>query len=160
MAVGCASHQAAIIDRDGGTVAQADVLLQVDWSRVLDDNSTASVLIQPDGNCCAQLGRVRAWRHKLVIYRDGLPVWEGPTISPEFNADGTVLIQAADIPTWLDRRVPHDSVRFTAEDLTNIATWLIKDGFAPDDPGHTVTIVPPITFLVAPQWGAWPPELA
>ncbi|MFD5788563.1 hypothetical protein ACFWH1_18315 [Streptomyces sp. NPDC127037] len=144
MPVGCANHQAAIIDRDGAIVARAEVLLQVQWARVLDDSSTASVLVQPEGgDCCAQFGRVRAWRHKLAIWRDGRPCWEGPIVSPEWNADGTILIQAADILAWLDRRVPHDTIRFTAEDLANIAAWLIKDGFAPDDPGHDVEIVAP-----------------
>ncbi|WP_327123603.1 hypothetical protein [Streptomyces sp. NBC_01727] len=143
MPVGCGSHTARIIDRDGAVVANADVLLSVEWARVLDDISTAKILVQPDGDCCAQLARVRSWRHKLAIYRDGQPCWEGPILTPEWNADGTVEIQAADILAWLDRRVPHASIRFTGEELAKIALWLIEDGFAPDDPGHSVEVIAP-----------------
>ncbi|MGW1711013.1 hypothetical protein ACWCP8_37540 [Streptomyces sp. NPDC002206] len=143
MAVGCGSHVTRIIDRGGAVVANADVLLTVEWSRVLDDISTVRILVQPDGDCCAQLAAVRCWRHKLVIYRDGRPCWEGPISTPEWNADGTVEIAAADVLAWLDRRVPHANKTFTGEDLAAIAQWLIEDGFAPDDPGHSVEIVAP-----------------
>ncbi|WP_406294738.1 hypothetical protein [Streptomyces sp. NBC_00624] len=62
---------------------------------------------------------------------------------PEWNADGTVEIAAADALAWLDRRVPHANRRFTGEDLAAIAERLIDDGFAPDDPGQSVEIVAP-----------------
>jgi hypothetical protein len=141
MPIGCGTHVARFIDRDGAVVAAADVLLEVEWSRVLDDISEARVLVQPDGDCCAAMGRVRPWRHKLVLYRDGRPCWEGPCVVPEWNADGTVEVRAFDILAWLDRRVPHETIRHTGRDLADIGAWLIADGFAPDDPGHTVEIV-------------------
>jgi len=131
-----------IVDRDGAIVTHADVLISVEWTRILDDVSTAHVVINPDGDCCAQLGRVRTWRHKLVIARDGVTVWEGPIIQAEWSY-GKVELWASDILVWLDRRVPHDSITFTGEDLTTIAAWLIEDGFAPDDPGHDVQILGP-----------------
>lgn len=143
MPVGCGSHTARIIDRDGAVVANVSVLLEVEWDRVLDDISTAKITVQPDGDCCGQLAQVRSWRHKLAIYRDGYPCWEGPILTPEWNADGTVEIQAADILAWLDRRVPHQSIRFTGRELTTIGQWLIEDGFRPDDPGHTVEVIGP-----------------
>ncbi|GAA2945943.1 MULTISPECIES: hypothetical protein [Streptomyces] len=143
MPVGCSSHQAAIIDRDGAVVATADVLLSVEWARVLDDVSEAQVVIQPDGDCCAAMSRVRAWRHKLAIYRDGQACWEGPIVAPEWHADGTVQISAVDILGWMDRRTPHTDMRFVARELAEIAAWLVDDGFAPDDPGHTVEIIAP-----------------
>ncbi|GGZ23204.1 hypothetical protein GCM10010387_15390 [Streptomyces inusitatus] len=137
---GCGSHTARIIDRDGGTVSQADILVEVEWSRLLDDTSTARILVQPEGDCCEQLGRVRAWRHTLAIYREGMLVWTGPIVRVEWGL-GRVEVFASDISVWLDRRVPHDSMTFTDVDLTRIAEWLITDAFAPDDPGHTVTVV-------------------
>jgi hypothetical protein len=129
-----------IVDRDGAIVAAADVLISVEWSRILDDVSTAHVVIHPDGDCCAALGNVRTWRHKLAIARDGVPVWEGPIIQAEWSF-GVVELWASDILVWLDRRVPHESIVFANEDLTTIGTWLIEDGFAPDDPGHDVQVV-------------------
>lgn len=142
MPIGCGAHSARIIDRDGAVVSTADVLLKVEWSRVLDDISTARVLIQPDGDCCASLARARSWRHNLVIHRDTHLVWEGPILVPEWTAEG-VEIQAVDILGWLDRRVPHTDMYFAERDLTDIAAWLVADAFAPDDPGHEVQIVAP-----------------
>lgn len=145
--VGCGSHTARIVDRSGAVLTEANTLLSVEWTRALDDVSTAKVIIQPEGDCCAALGRVREWRHKLVIYRSdplrgSVPVWEGPIVTPTWKRD-TVELAAIDVLGWLDRRLPHEDIRFQATDLTQIATWLITDGFEPDDPGHTVEVVAP-----------------
>lgn len=137
---GCGVHQAYVVDRDGAVVTPVDILVLVEWTRVLDDVSTAHVVINPDGDCCAALGNVRTWRHKLVIARDGVTVWEGPIIQAEWSF-GKVELWASDVLVWLDRRVPHQSITFDGTDLTDIANWLIEDGFAPDDPGHTVEIL-------------------
>lgn len=130
------------MDRDGATVAEADVLTEVEWTRELDEFSSARVVINPSGDCCNHLQRVEPWRHELHIFRDGAPVWNGPVIQPEWRA-GQIEIFAADILAWLDRRVPHESITFGDSDLTDIATWLIEDGFAPDDPGHDIYVVGP-----------------
>ncbi|MFE3378692.1 hypothetical protein [Streptomyces anulatus] len=142
MPVGCGTHQALIVDRGGAVVSTADTLVEVEWTRVLDDTSSAKILVHPDADCCASLAEVRAWRHKLCLYRDGHPVWEGPIIAPKWSAAG-VEIRAFDILAWLDRRVPHSDVQFVDRELAEIAEWLIHDGFAPDDPGHSVEIVEP-----------------
>ncbi len=130
------------MDRDGATVAEADVLAECEWTRELDEFSSARVLINPSGDCCNRLERVEAWRHELHVFRDGQPVWNGPIIQPEWRA-GQIEIFAADILAWLDRRVPHQSITFGDSDLTDIATWLITDGFEPDDPGHDIYAVGP-----------------
>ncbi|MFI7467401.1 hypothetical protein [Nonomuraea sp. NPDC049646] len=146
MAVGCGVHAAEIFDRDGARVAVAEKLIEVEWTRVLDGVSSARVFVQPDDDCCERLGRVRSWRHRLVIWRDGEPVWEGPVRRPVWSAAG-VEIPALDILSWLDVRVPHETISFRGEDLIDIAAWLIRDGFAPDDPGHQVQIVGPSRIL-------------
>lgn len=130
------------MDRDGGVVTEAEVLLEVEWTRTLDEVSTAYVVIQPGGDCCDRLDQVRSWRHKLIIWRDGAPVWEGPIVRAVWQR-GAVRVDAVDILGWLDRRVPHQSITFSDSDLADIAAWLIDDGFAPDDPGHTVDIIAP-----------------
>ncbi|WP_228980109.1 hypothetical protein [Streptomyces sp. DH12] len=142
MAVGCGRHSAAIYDRDGALVATADELVEVEWTRVLDDVSSARIVVRPDGDCCAAFARVRSWRHRLVIWRDGRLVWEGPVLLPMWSTDG-VEVHAVDILAWLDRRVPHRDQTFIQKDLTDIAAWLIQDGFEPDDPGHSVDILAP-----------------
>lgn len=141
--VGCVTgHRAQIIDRDGAVVSNLDVLAEVTWTRLLDDTSRAEVSVIPDADCCATLGDVRSWRHKLVISRLGDVVWEGPVLQVEWRK-GQVDIFALDMSAWLARRVPHTSITFDATDLTQIAEYLIDDGFAPDDPGHVVTTMAP-----------------
>lgn len=142
--LGCGNHQARIFDRiTGALVTDADTLLEVEWNRVLDDYSDARIIVQPDGDCCERLGEISAWRHKLVIYRDGAEVWEGYVISAQWATSGAVEINAVDVLAWLDRRVPHEDILFDNRDLTDVAQWLIEDGFRPDDPGHTVEVVEP-----------------
>ncbi|MGV2914535.1 hypothetical protein [Streptomyces alfalfae] len=140
MPAGCGTHQARVVDRNGALIAEADVLLSVEWTRILDDTSTATVLIRPEGDCCEGLARVRSWRHQLQIFRDGHGVWEGPIVSPTWQVD-SVELRAVDVLGWLDRRVPHEDMLFPDTDLTQIAHALIRDGFAPDDPGHEVAIL-------------------
>ncbi|MGJ5692918.1 hypothetical protein ACM6RM_07020 [Streptomyces pratensis] len=139
---GCGTHTCVIVDRGGGVVSPGETLTEVEWTRALDDTSTARVVLNPDGDCCERLGRVRSWRHSLHIYRDGVFVWGGPILQAEWSL-GQVEIWAGDVLSWLDRRVPHQSMAFGESDLTDIAAWLIEDGFAPDDPGHVVETVAP-----------------
>lgn len=139
---GCGSNSARVVDRTGGTITDADVLVEVEWHRVLDDISTARVVIHPEGDCCARLGEVRAWRHSLAIYRDGELAWTGPITQIEWRL-GEVEISASDIGAWLARRVPHSDMTFSNVDLMEVAKALIEDGFAPDDPGHQVQVVGP-----------------
>lgn len=141
-AVGCGSHSASVVDRSGAVVSSGDVLTGIKWSRQLNDTSTAEATISPQGDCCQQLGNVRAWRHRLLIWRDGEPVWDGPILQVEWKF-GQVVISAGDLNALLDRRVPHKTMSFADSDLTDIATWLIDDALEPDDPGHTVQVVGP-----------------
>lgn len=142
--LGCGTHQARVYDRvTGAVVAEAVTLLEVQWTRVLDDYSEGRILVQPEGDCCEAFADLHAWRHKLVIYRDGKEVWEGPVLVAQWTTDSQVEVRAADILAWMDRRVPHQDMTFTSVDLATIAAELIRDGFAPDDPGHSVEIVAP-----------------
>ena len=143
MAVGCATHYYNITDRDGGMVTASGVLTEVSYNRVLNDTSTAQAVIGVSGaNCCAELAGIRTWRHYLNIFRDDAFMWSGPIASVDWSFD-KVTVNAVDLIGLLDRRVPHQDFTFTGTDLTEIARQLIEDGFAPDDPGHTVTVVGP-----------------
>jgi hypothetical protein len=137
---GCGSHSAVVLDRSGATVAAAEVLTEVEWSRVLDGTSSARVLIKPDGDCCNRLGKIGSWRNRLVVFRDSRYVWDGPITDVSWSL-GEVEVMAEDVSVWLDNRVPHQDRKFTNVDLSEIAEWLIGDAFAPDDPGHSVEVV-------------------
>lgn len=141
MPLGCASHSYTITDRDGGHVAASGLLTQVAYDRVLNDTSTATVTIGVEGvNCCAELSRVRSWRHWLNIYRNGVFVWSGPVAQIWWTA-AEVRVAAVDLIGLLDRRVVHNLMTFTRVPVSQIAAELIRDAFAPDDPGHSVTAV-------------------
>lgn len=150
--LGCASHTYTITDRDGGDVNSSGILTAVSWNRVLNDVSSASVIIGVSGlQCCAELGGLRSWRHQLNIYRvnadaSSALVWTGPIVNVDWDQD-QVSIDAVDVLGWLDRRVPHRDMAFENTDLADIAAALIDDGFQPDDPGHTTTVVGPSNVL-------------
>lgn len=142
MALGCTEvHSYTITSRSGGTVASSGDLTYVSWSRLINDSSTASVKIGVSGpDCCAQLGNIRSWNNILNIYRGGSFVWSGFIVNVAWKRD-YVEIDAIDIIGLMDRRVPHQDLTFTGTDITEIARQLIEDALAPDDPGHTVTVV-------------------
>lgn len=143
MPIGCASHTFQIIDRDGGTIVPGGTLISVQYSRVLNDASTAQVVIGVSGpGCCADLGSIRSWRHQLHIYRNDSFMWSGYITNVDWAYD-RVTVDATDLVGLLDRRVPHATLTYTNADLADIAEGLIEDGLAPDDPGHTVTKVEP-----------------
>lgn len=143
MPIGCASASYVIQDRDGGIVTASGTLIDVTWARIINDASTAQVVIGVSGeNCCAELANVRAWRQWLLIFRNEQQVWSGPIVSVDWSFD-RVTVNATDLIGLLDRRVPHQSLSYTDTDLTIIAEDLVEDGLAPDDPGHAVTIVGP-----------------
>lgn len=138
--LGCQSHAYVVRDRDGARVSASGVLTEVEWHRVLDDVSTARVSVAGGVDCCGDLSQIRTFRHQLDIYRGGTFVWSGPITQIQWTTED-VTIDAVDIIGLLDRRVPHQNFAFAGTDLNEIARQLIEDGFAPDDPGHSVTIV-------------------
>lgn len=144
MVLGCATHTYSVTS-DSGTVATSGILTSVSYNRILNDVSTASVSIGVSGpDCCAEMGNLRSWRQTLNLYRvteDGSALmWSGPIAKIDWKFD-RVDIVAVDLIGLLDRRVPHQDFAFTNTDITEIARQLVEDGFAPDDPGHTTTVI-------------------
>lgn len=141
--LGCAAaYHAVIADRDGAIITNLTTLSVVEYTRVLNDASTGRVSGIPDLDCCARLGDVRSWRHWLHLYRNGVYVWGGPVLTAEWSRGG-FEINAGDLVSVLNTRTPHESQTFRGTDLADIGTWLIGDALAPDDPGHTVTVLAP-----------------
>lgn len=141
MALGCATHTATVTDRNGGNIFAGGNLVSVTWNRLINDVSVAQIVVGVAGpDCCGQLSDIRSWRHSLNIYRADNFVWSGLVVDVDWLSD-RVVITATDIIGLLDRRVPHQDFSFTGTDLVYIARDLVEDGLAPDDPGHTVTIM-------------------
>lgn len=140
-ALGCdASYHVVVADRAGATISVLNTVTEVEFTRVLNDASTCKIVTVPDVDCCEQLGDVRAFRAWVHVYRNSEYVWGGPVLTVDWRL-GEVEINAADIVSVLNRRTPHQSRSFTGTDTTEVARWLVDDGFAPDDPGHTVEVL-------------------
>lgn len=72
----------------------------VEWSRKLDDISTAKVThILTDKSCCDELGRIEPWADTVEIYQNGDLVWMGWITAVEYSFS-TVVIEAKDALIW------------------------------------------------------------
>lgn len=115
----------------GVPVATLTEFDNLEWGRVLDDVSKATIRLP--ASCCGQLADVAEWRHELVVYRRGAPMWQGPITFIDPRSDHALLI-AWDLWGWLARRVIHENLRFQDGFLgrmppTEIAKELAADGF-------------------------------
>src|SRR5262245_2591774 len=105
-ALGCGKYRVCLYDR-GGEVYRGEIqpISQLQFGRLRDDISSA--LIQTIGfgdDCGTMLRRIRSWMHELVIFRDGIRVWEGPITRITYTRD-SVEFEAKDCMAYLYRRI-------------------------------------------------------
>lgn len=134
-ALGCGEHVVYLYDRcNERMVCEVEGVTSVEWSRVLDDTSEATVEVAVSGispACCGCLGDARSWATEVVITRGDETVWVGPIVRLTYTSS-TVTINARDSSAWLNRRVPHADLAFVATDLAEIAEALVSDALEPD----------------------------
>lgn len=104
MALYCETHEAFLYDRGGkdrlGSLGNMD---RVQWERIRDEISSASVRITSRGLVCdTTLGLAAAGRTELVIFRGGIRVWEGPVTHIAYQGTG-VEITARDVGHYVYR---------------------------------------------------------
>lgn len=136
--LGCGTYRAFIYDR-GGQVRRGEItpLATIQWDRRRDDISQA--LLHTNGfgeDCAALLKTLTCWMHELVIYRDGVRVWEGPIVRITENYDG-VEIDARDPMVYVYRRILRQGYNDAYPNLRTVvfrATRIIQDALAYDDP--------------------------
>lgn len=101
-----ALHHVYITDRGGkNRVGELIDISQVQWGRVRDDVSQATVLIRGSA-CSAQadlLSSIEPHRSELVIYRGSERVWEGPVNRVGWHSD-YVEVNAHDVFEYLNGR--------------------------------------------------------
>lgn len=133
--LGCGENRAFIYDR-GGKVPRGQELtaqaVSITWSRVRDDKSEASVVLSGiDADMAAFLDTVHTWMHELVIFRDGVRVWEGPITLTTDEVDG-FTIHAQDCFAYLYRRIMRvgydDSYQVINGEQTGIRTVVERAG--------------------------------
>jgi hypothetical protein len=108
MALGCENHTAYIYDR-GGTqrLFQITPLTSVEWERLRDDISHATVTIaNPGPECQQQMLTVHPNRMELVIFRGKERVWEGPISRMAYHQD-RIEIEAKDVMHYAYRTIMH-----------------------------------------------------
>ncbi len=121
----------------------------LDWSRVLDDTSDASVTVAGSfatgESRCKDLAAVFPWEHELAIYRDTYRVWSGPIVTVENPGGGVVTHKAMDLSRWLDERFIHHNHDYPAPgaDVSQIFEDYVTDAMQPDNtPGLSVSVQP------------------
>ena len=109
MPLSCQNHRAAIFDRGGTRVlGYFENITAVNWERVRDDFSTASITVaEPTKDCVTLLKQIAVNRHELVIWRGQDRVWEGPVTLISRHAD-TFQVEARDVIHYLYRTVMHN----------------------------------------------------
>jgi len=143
--LGCGTHRVFIYDR-GGTIPRGEVtpIARIIYNRKRDDISNCIIDTSGFGDdCCALLSETRCWMHELVVFRDGVRVWEGPITRITYMRDA-VEVEAKDVLAYLYRRIMrqgyNDAYRIINGEQVGVATVversrrIIMNALAPDDP--------------------------
>ncbi len=104
--LGCGVNRVFIYDR-GGLVRRGEItpITHMTWSRKRDDISNALITTNGWGPDCGELlAGLRSWMHEIVIFRDGVRVWEGPVTRVTYKRD-QVEIEAKDVMAYIYRRI-------------------------------------------------------
>lgn len=107
-----------------------DGMISLDWDRSLSQTGAAKLVMDATLCDCIWLGRVRAVRHELVIFRDATRVWEGPITRVAYS-ETTCTILAKDVSWWFSRRALKS--RFMSGNVVDVAMELMKDALTYDD---------------------------
>jgi hypothetical protein len=104
--LGCGHHR-VFVYQQGGKVKVGEItpIEQLTWGRQRDDISNC--LVDTNGfssDCGDLLARLRSWQHELVVFRDGVRVWEGPITRLTYTVDN-VEIEAKDVMAYVYRRI-------------------------------------------------------
>lgn len=120
------------------------------WTRVTDNPSVASVLLPKPprhGIDWGKLGELQDWAHETSIYRGDELVWQGP-VRQVTESTSSVLVEAVDVVGWLDR-LPNQLPYTLTGDLATIASAIITNGLAADDPNIGAHVQATATGVVA-----------
>lgn len=107
--LGCAdSYTAFVTANDYRTTIDAVGWTNIEWGRVLDEASTAKVVI-PDllggVSCCIPHGGIEPWAFGLLIERNDVSVWNGPITKVDRDPGGGVTtLMAGDFTVRYKKR--------------------------------------------------------
>lgn len=136
--LGCGTHRVFIYAKGGQQrIGEILPMTQVQWGRKRDDISNAIIITNGFGaDCCQLLASLRTMYHELVIFRDGVRVWEGPITRISYMKD-SVEIEARDVMQYVYRRILKQSYNDAYPNVRSVV-WrskkIIIDALARDDP--------------------------
>lgn len=155
--LGCGVYEAAIYERGGQRIVGYVPWSSLDWERLLDDTSSASLSLTGVSGygpeCCDVFGVAMPWEHELHVFRDTRRCWSGPIVRMEVDSD-TVELEARDLSAWWDKRRIHRNHNFSGHpysdpvggefvDLSTMFEIYALDAMAPDNsPGLCVDVTP------------------
>jgi hypothetical protein len=138
LALDCADQYTVLItSSDYRNVINSVGWSSIEWTRVLDEVSTATVLI-PDSlggvRCCADVGGLLPWRYGIMIERNDQPVWSGPVTG--LNRQGEALqVTASDVMARFQKRLAtRRDLNFTNRDSGRVFADLIDEVQFDSDP--------------------------
>ena len=132
-------------------------LVSVEWGRLRDDLSHCQITTAGFRNDCGEmLASLRTWMHELVVFRDGVRVWEGPITRIQDTPQG-LTIEAKDVMVWPYRRIMRqgyndafrvvNGVEFGDFTVVERARLIILNALARDDPN----VIPYLTTFNFPD---------
>lgn len=133
--LGCGVYDVFIFDRGLRRIVGRTPFTTLNWNRVLDDTSDATVTVDGVSNtgalrsCCQLLGGLNPWQHEIGIYRTGRRVWSGPVLTVQFPAE-QVLIHALDLSGWLTIREIIHTRNDVGVDLAAIWVAYVSDAMS------------------------------
>ena len=175
--LGCGEYRVFIYEQGGRRmIGEIHSIAAMQFNRVRDDISlcTLSTNGLGDAECCDMYAGVRSWMHELVVFRDGVRVWEGPITRITYTTTD-VEFEATDVMVYVYRRILrqgyNDAYRITERDthggvkshegvfeVVKRAEAIITNALAPYDPN----VLPYLTTIsseddakesrVVPHW--------
>jgi hypothetical protein len=130
LSLDCAdTYNVLITAADYATVVHSVGWSSIEWSRVLDEVSTATVVI-PDRlggvYCCADAGGLLPWRYGLMIERNDEEVWSGPVTALARQGE-SLRVTASDVMARFQKRlVSREDLDFTNMDSGAVFARLIN----------------------------------
>lgn len=143
--LGEGTNRVYVYDR-GGKVLRGEItpLVDVRWTRKRDDMSHCVIHLDSWDKAGREfLSELRTWQHELVVFRDGVRVWEGP-ITRISGTHAQLEIEAQDVMAYVYRRILrqgyNDAYRIIngqqvgQKTVVQRATRIIMNCLAYDDP--------------------------
>jgi hypothetical protein len=151
--LGVGKNRVYIYDRKGIVYrGELGPLVDVKWGRKRDDISKCTVHLDSfDADMKKFLGTLRTWQHEMVVFRDGVRVWEGPIVRIS-GPRNKLEIEAWDVLAYVYRRIMrqgyNDSYRILngqqigQRSVVDRSAQIIKNALAYDDPNLLSYLTP------------------